>query len=113
MLGQAGIAVYVPFAIIESPHGACNTNCASIPARVDRPERLSQVYRIASYPKFGIDLGNGCVIYFRVIPNLGLIYGAKLSQIYPRSIPNLSRFFWDTGYSISQIWDRSGKGAFY
>jgi hypothetical protein len=98
MLGQAGIAVIVPVAIIPSPHGACNTNCASVPTRVDLPEKLSQVYRIASYPKFGIDLGYGCVIYFRVIPNLGLIYVAKLSQIYPRSIPNLSHFF--LGYRL-------------
>ena len=98
MLGQAGSAVFVPVAIIPSPHGACNTNCASVPGHVYLPEKLSQVYRIASYPKFGIDLGNGCVIYFWVIPNLGLIYVSNLSQIYPKSIPNLSRFF--LGYRL-------------
>jgi hypothetical protein len=65
------------------------------------------------FPEVIPDLGNGCVTYFQVIPNLGLIYVAKLSQIYPKSIPNLSRFFWETSYSLSQIWDRSGKGAFY
>jgi hypothetical protein len=56
--------------------------------------KLSGVSRIANYPKFGKDFGNGFVIYFQVIPNLGLIYGAKLPQIYPVYLGG------ETGYSI-------------
>jgi hypothetical protein len=50
----------------------------------------AQAASLVLLPEVIPDLGNGCVAYFQAIPNLGLIYVAQLSQIYPKSIPFFS-----------------------